>query len=59
MFYNDAISNDNIFGALGMATFSKNKDVLTDAIKRNHNKNYYRSDKQRVLQNILLLNYRQ
>ena len=58
MFYNDAISNGNIFGALGMATFSKNKEVLTDAIERNHNKNYFRSDKQKVLQSKLLMNYK-
>lgn len=59
MFYNDAISNGNVFGALGLATFSKNKDILTDAIKRNHNKNYFRSDRQKVLQSMLLMNYRQ
>ena len=59
MFYNDAIFNGNIFGALGLATFSNNKDVLADAIQQNHNKNYFRNDKQKVLQSKLLLNYRQ
>jgi len=57
MFYNDAITNSNIFGALGISTFSKDKDILADAIERNHNKNYFRGDKQRVIQRRLILNY--
>lgn len=59
MFYNDAISNENVFGALGLSTFSKNKDVIADAIIRNHDKNYFRDDKQRLLQKRLILNYKE
>ena len=59
MFYNDAISNENVFGALGLSTFSKNKDVIADAIIRNHDKNYFREDKQRLLQKRLILNYKE
>lgn len=40
-FYNDAITNDNVFGALGVATFSHDDDVLFDAVRRNHDKNYF------------------
>ena len=52
--YNDAISNENVFGALGIATFSKDLDVLIDAVQRNHNKNYFRKDQQKEIQRVLI-----
>ena len=54
-FYNDAILNGNVFGALGIATFSKDLDVLYDAVQKNHNKNYFRGF-QRGLQEVLIRN---
>ena len=56
MFYNDAISNGNVFGALGMATFSKDLDVIYDAVQRNHNKNYFRGNCQKIMQTVFLGN---
>ena len=58
MFYNDAISNDNVFGALGIATFSNDKTVLLDAIQQNHMKNYFRNNGQNVIQSRLIMNYK-
>ena len=46
--YNDAILNGNIFGALGIATFSKEQNLLCDAIQRNQEKNYFNN-----LQNVI------
>lgn len=53
-FYYDAIDNGNVFGALGLSTFSNNSDVLVDAIERNHDKNYFRGNTQKILQSYLI-----
>ena len=53
--YNDAISNGNVFGALGIATFSKDLDVLYDAVQRNHNINYFNGTQQ-IIQITLIGN---
>ena len=58
-FYNDALTNNNIFGAIGLATFSLDKDIITDAIKKNHETNYYRGNIQQLIQNRLLMNYKE
>ena len=55
-FYNDALSNGNTFAALGLATFSHDTDVLIDAVKRNHKKNYFRNDYQKIIQDVLIGN---
>lgn len=54
-FYNDALSNGNVFAAIGLATFSHDTDVLIDAVQRNHSKNYFRGFQQSI-QLVLIRN---
>lgn len=56
-FYNDAKVNNNINAALVLAGFSYDKNVLSDAITLNHQRNYFRGNYQKALQIVLLGNY--
>lgn len=55
-FYNDAVSNGNIFGALGISTFSTDVDVISDAVQRNHNEKYFSSHDRLRIQSTLIGN---
>ena len=53
-FFNDALTNGNIFAAIGLSTFSNDRIVLEKSIELNHLKNYFKDDLQKKIQSFLI-----